>query len=199
MTIWIVLGLMFLLAAGFVYVPKHRVLTATTVILCATLSFALYSVIGSPKLISSQGELLHMGDMAESLAARLQDEPDDLDGWIMLGRSYMALGKFADATRVLHRAVEIEPEGNATALATLGEAMYLQNGEVWNDFIIDIFDKALNLDPEHTAALFWGGASAAAKGDLPLAIARWETLLAMNPGAETNQILQQGLSEWRGN
>jgi len=176
MTIWIVLGLMFLLAAGFVYVPKHRVLTATTAILCATLSFALYSVIG-----------------------RLQDEPDDLDGWIMLGRSYMALGKFADATRALHRAVEIAPEGNATALATLGEAMYLQNGEVWNDFIIDIFDKALNLDPEHTAALFWGGASAAAKGDLPLAIARWETLLAMNPGAETNQILQQGLSEWRGN
>jgi len=190
---------MFLLAARFAYVPKHRVLTATTAILCATLSFALYSAIGSPKLISPQGEQMHMGDMADSMAARLQEAPDDLDGWTMLGRSYMTLGRYADATRSLHRAIEIDPAGNATALATLGEAMYLQNGEVWNDFIIDVFDKALNLDPKHTAALFWGGAGAAAKGDLPLAIARWETLLAMNLGMETDQILRQGISEWRGN
>ena len=49
------------------------------------------------------------------------------------------------------------------------------------------------------AALFWGGAGAAAKGDLALAIARWETLLAMNPEAETNQILRQGIANWRRN
>jgi cytochrome c-type biogenesis protein CcmH len=65
--------------------------------------------------------------MAESmvarLATRLENEPGDVDGWIMLMRSYQTLGRAAEARASLARAIGANPQHRArleAAAETLG-------------------------------------------------------------------------------
>ena len=49
-------------------------------------------------------------DMVAGLAARLEDRPDDLEGWRMLGRSYRVLGELAKAADAYGRVAEALPD-----------------------------------------------------------------------------------------
>lgn len=51
--------------------------------------------------------------MVEGLAARLEDEPDDLEGWLMLGRSWRVLGESGNAISAFERAASMMPAGSA--------------------------------------------------------------------------------------
>lgn len=59
--------------------------------------------------------------MVERLAARLSSNPDDFDGWMQLGRSYLVLGDPAKAAEAYTRAIALRPD-NASAKAGLAEA-----------------------------------------------------------------------------
>ena len=54
--------------------------------------------------------------MVDNLAARLEDEPDDLAGWRMLARSWEMLGNPAAAAQAYARAIALEPDHAETLL-----------------------------------------------------------------------------------
>ena len=66
-------------------------------------------------------------DMVSQLARRLEKEPGDVAGWLMLGRSYSALGQFPLAARAFERADRLENGRNAEALTGWAEALALAN------------------------------------------------------------------------
>jgi cytochrome c-type biogenesis protein CcmH len=59
--------------------------------------------------------------MVERLAARLEEQPDDVDGWVRLGRSYMVLNQPEKARDAYARAVKLRPE-DAGLKAALADA-----------------------------------------------------------------------------
>ncbi|MDJ0684358.1 MAG: c-type cytochrome biogenesis protein CcmI [Alphaproteobacteria bacterium] len=68
----------------------------------------------------------NLTQMAERLTARLQEEPDDGDGWLLLARTQMTLDRYADAIIAYDRAAQLDP-GNPVILSGLGEAIVFRS------------------------------------------------------------------------
>ena len=204
MTLWIVLGVMALLAVAFVTrplladMPRTTTLVALLIVFVVAGSSGLYWYKGSPGTKSGPGQAPDIQQMVASLAARLEQQPDDLNGWKMLGRSYMTLGNPAAAVDAYRRAVELESAQNASTLVALGAALAEAAGQQLTPEAISVFENALALEPTNSDALFWGGMGAFAMGNRELAADRWEALLASNPAPEVAAILRERIALWRG-
>lgn len=206
---WLISGVMLAAAVLFVAVPLYRrehKLSATSiasVVLVIALSAVLYSRIGNPGLESGRGENV-AGDvpdiqqMVDSLAARLQENPADLAGWKMLGRSYLQLQNFLGAIAAFEKAVEMESSQNGETLADLGEAVLMADQRTLLGRAGQLFENALELTPNNPKALFYSGMAAVQRGDNALAAERWEALLATSPPENVQNILRQRIAELRG-
>lgn len=204
MTLWIVFGAMCLLAALFVAWPLYRQqqrlspLVAASVIAVVAVSVGLYAYQGSPDVSSDASTMPNVEEMVASLAARLEDNPKDVKGWLMLGRSHMTLNNFAEAVDAYERALALESSQNAQTLVSLGEAVLARDNSKIEGRTSALFESALALEPNNPTALFYGGIAALNRGNQSLAADRWEILLGLNPPAEIQQILTQRVAEWRG-
>src|ERR1700744_5328025 len=105
--------------------------------------------------------------MVARLARKLESDPQDLKGWLMLGNSYVVLQQYPLAVRAFERADRLADGKNAVALVGEGEALTMNDENELQGRAGRLFDKALVLDPNSAKALFFGGAAAIRKGDLP--------------------------------
>ncbi|NQV86291.1 MAG: tetratricopeptide repeat protein [Woeseiaceae bacterium] len=204
MTLWIALALLSLLALQFVVWPLYRSsgrltpILATVIVLTVGISTALYYQIGRPDIPSGVGSVHEADDMVSTLAARLEDNPDDLDGWMMLGRSYHSMQQYDQAVAAFETAFELEHGENADTMVALAIALMGQQGGQMSDRSSALFENALALDPKNGNALFYSGGAAAQRGDTALAADRWETLLSMDAPPEIQELLRRKINEWRG-
>lgn len=204
MTLWISLGAMSLVAIVFVIapllvdMPRKIWLAAVAIVLISASSASLYWYKGDPGVPSGAGEAPDIQQMVDSLAERLRRQPDDVNGWKMLGRSYMTLGDPAAAVTAYEKAVELESALNASTLIALGVALAEAAGRQMTPIAISVFENALALEPNNPEALFWGGIGAFNVGNRELAADRWEQLLATNPAPEVEQVLRENIALWRG-
>jgi cytochrome c-type biogenesis protein CcmH len=203
--LWIVLGVMCFAAVVFVIWPflrdqsKHVTLMLVATLFVVGASAGLYSSIGSPDIEDGTGaQAGEMSAVVESLAARLDSNPNDIEGWRMLGRSYMTLGDYGRAVQAYERVVQLDLGQNAQSLVELGEAMLADSGQNLGPRIVALFENALVLEPSNPAALFWGGIGAFNRGDRSLAADRWERLLGTNPPENIRDVLITRIAEWRG-
>lgn len=202
--LWIILALMCALAVVFVILPfwrnqPRKLLPAIVLVgLVGIGSSGLYYFKGSPTVPSGASEQPDVNAMVASLEERLEEQPDDLNGWKMLGRSHMTLGNFPAAIRAYEKAVELEDGQVARTLLDLGIALAQAGGEQLSPRAIATLENALALEPSHPEALFWGGIAAINRGDADLAADRWESLLATDPGPEVREILVERIAAWRG-
>ncbi|MEM9333975.1 MAG: tetratricopeptide repeat protein [Pseudomonadota bacterium] len=201
MILWIVMAAMAIVAAAFLLRPlmAGRLVSVPSMVSLAAVVFAfgLYVQIGRPDLTTTQ-ESADIQGMVASLAARLESEPNDIEGWKMLGRSFITLGQYPEAAEAFRRAVVLEGAQNAQTLVDLGESMLAASGQSMSPDIVNIFENALALEADNPSALFWGGIAAANRGDIDVAAERWEALLLTNPPPQIRQIIEQRITEWRG-
>src|ERR1700737_3037041 len=118
--------------------------------------------------------------MVPKLEKPRQEQPDDSTGWLMLGRSYLALNRLDDAVVAYDHAHRLDAK-NVDAAMGLGEAMSLRAGGEITPSAAQLFEEALGLAPANPKALLYGGFSAAVRGDRALARTRWQTLKNLNP------------------
>ncbi len=130
-------------------------------------------------------------EMVSKLARRLESEPGDVQGWMMLGRSYAALGQFPLAARAYQRADRLEGGRSVEALTGWAEALALGNEQELAGRAGRLFEKALEIDPKSPKALFFGAVAAQRRGELPLAVSRFETLLASSPPENVRPLIEQ--------
>lgn len=208
--LWLTLGVMSFAGVVFAVWPFLREnsrnfgVVAAAVLFVVASSAGLYAMLGSPGL-QNQAQT-HGGDVAgdmvevvETLAKRLESNPDDVGGWRMLGRSYMSLNNYPGAVAAFERVVELEDGQNAQGLVELGEAVLaVEGGQTMPQRAMSLFENALAIEPNNQAALFWGGLGAANRGDNSLAADRWERLLGTNPPADIRDVIGQRVAEWRG-
>ena len=129
--------------------------------------------------------------MVARLARKLEKDPQNLQGWLLLGRSYTQLQEFQLATRAYQRADRLAGGKNAEAL--IGEAEALARGD---ETELDrragrLIEQALAVDPNSGKALFFGAAVAMRRGALPLARERFTRLLALDPPDNIKPLLQK--------
>ncbi len=198
------LALMCLLAAGFAILPFVRNLRRTapvavpTLLLVIGISAGIYAMQGRPEVPSGAGSQPDVSAMVSSLASRLESQPDDINGWKMLGRSYMTIGNFDGAVEAYARAVELEDAQDAQTLVDYGVALARAGGDELSTKAMSVFENAITLAPNHPEALFWSGIAAVNRGDPAAAADRWERLLATDPPPEVRSILSERIAEWRG-
>jgi len=202
--LWLVFGVMLFAAALAVAIPLYRneqrlsLLSALSVVLLVGLSTGIYSYIGSPGVDPGESGMPDVNAMVSSLAGRLEENPDDLAGWKMLGRSYLQMKNFPGAVSAYEKAVELENSENGQTLADLGEAILLGDGRTLNGRAGQLFENALRLNPNNPKALFYSGLAAAERGENELAATRWEALLATSPPPNIEGILRQRIAALRG-
>jgi cytochrome c-type biogenesis protein CcmH len=132
--------------------------------------------------------------MVARLARRLEHDPADLNGWLMLGRSYTALQEYPLAVRAFGRAVQLSDGKNAEALTGEAEALALSDESELDGRAGRLFEQALALDPDSGKTLFFAAAVAARRGDLPLARQRFAKLLSLNPPQAIRPMIEQQIA-----
>jgi cytochrome c-type biogenesis protein CcmH len=115
-----------------------------------------------------------------ALSERLKAEPGNAEGWVMLGRSYVVLGRYRDAAVAWRRAVDLLP-GNASLLADLADVTAMAQGKRLAGEPARLIQQALDADPRHVKALALAGSAAFEARDHAAARGYWERVLALVP------------------
>jgi len=118
--------------------------------------------------------------MVTNLAQRMKTQPDDVEGWLMLGRSYTALGRYPDAVIAFRRAVALVP-ADPTLLADFADVLGMAQGKRLAGEPAQLVQRALDLDPKHVKALALAGSVAFEAHDYAAARGYWERLIAVVP------------------
>lgn len=129
--------------------------------------------------------------MIGRLARRLEKQPDDLEGWMLLGRSYAVVEQYPLAVRAYQRANRLADGKNAEVLMGLGDAMINAGQSDFNGQAGRLFEQALELDGTSVKALFYSAVAALERSEFPLARARFVRLLEGNPPPEVRRVIEE--------
>jgi cytochrome c-type biogenesis protein CcmH len=178
--------------------PKATVAMAALILGLPIAAIALYSGISNfpwddPMAAAAPGhgagDAGSMDEVTQQLEARLAANPGDLEGWRMLGRTYLVGGNSAKAVTAYERAIELSGGGDAELQLDLAEALVLTNDPAVQDRAGKIIDAALAADANNGKALWYSGVIAIRDGDKETAKAHWTKLLEQNPPDEIRQIV----------
>jgi cytochrome c-type biogenesis protein CcmH len=134
-------------------------------------------------------------ELVAKLAARMEREPEKVEGWIMLGRAYLALGQFAEASRAYANAVA-RSAPDAALLADYADALAMAQGRRLEGEPEKIIARALALDPQNIKALALAGSAAFERRDFATAVGYWERILPLvPPDSEFAGSVQSSIAE----
>ncbi len=175
---------------------------AALAILIPVAAAGLYSVLGSPQQsldpqAYEQVSKKEIEQMVAGLAAKLQQEPDNLKGWAMLARSYKVLQRPVEAQQAYERAgsyVESDPQ----LLADYADVVATNANGNFAGKPTELLQKALKLDPNHPMSLWLIGTAAYSNADFASAIRYWEHLATLlDPASEDGQLIQGAIRDAR--
>jgi cytochrome c-type biogenesis protein CcmH len=165
----------------------------------------LYARLGAPDAFSplatatqDQHQLTgaQVEEMTAKLAARLEKEPDNIDGWVMLARTYYSQRRFEEASRAYEKLTALLP--NEPALyADYADALAMAQGRRIAGKPMELVMKALALDPNQWKALAMAGTEAFDRKDYKGAVEYWERLKASSAGEPIGQQIQGSIDEAR--
>lgn len=136
----------------------------------------------------------------ESMLARLEQRlvanPDDVDGWVMLGRSRETLGRYAGAAEAYAKANGLTRGQEPSLLVAEGEALGLAAERNLQGRPRELFEAALAIEPAHPKALWYAGLAAAQAGDRERTAALWSRLRTTPElPDEVRKVLDEQLAE----
>jgi cytochrome c-type biogenesis protein CcmH len=181
-----------------VAVKSMRGLWIALALLIPIAGAGLYSVLGSPNSMLTAAEqdaraAASMEKMVAQLARRMEEKPDNPEGWVMLARSYASMGRFDDGEKAFGRigpALEQNPE----LLAAFAEFLVRKADGDFSGRPRELIAKVLKLDPENLMGLYLAGADSMQNERWSDAIRFWEPLLKkLEPGSDDAETVSSGL------
>src|SRR4029453_10548062 len=168
---------------------RTRWIAAMALVACVpVVAGVLYFSLGNPAAMNAQpasAQADPAGDpqivaMVDQLAKKLQANPDDVEGWALLGRSYRVLGRF-DASAMAYNEASKRLPPNASLYVDWAEAIAQAQGRTLVGQPTELLERAIKLEPDHVKALALLGAAAMERNDRPAAIAFWTKLRGLLP------------------
>jgi len=159
------------------------------------LAVSLYMFLGQPELIASSkkqtdisahkssngasnSNLGTVAELVEKLAARLKNQPNNAEGWFMLGRSYMSLKRYKEAVVALEKTNQLVPD-NPTIMLRYADALTMSRGGKISGKPFALIKKAIEMKPDDPAGLWLIGMGYAEQGEYKKAISYWNLLLPL--------------------
>lgn len=177
----------------------------TAVFLALTLPLAAaagYALLGNPRGLDPLQTQVRvtpqqMEEMVGKLAEKLKRNPDDIEGWIMLARSYKVMGRFEGAVEAYsHLGARLETD--AALLADYADVLAQTQGGTLAGKPTELAMRALKLDPNEAQALLLAGAAASERRDFSAAAGYWERLLKqVDPESEDARALEAAIKQAR--
>jgi len=190
--------------------PQTRLALGLTVLLPAA-AVAIYLQVGRPDALAMPPALLaaaatpsdhgpseeDIPAMIERLAERLRRQPDDIDGWHMLARSYGAMDRHSDAAKAYGHLATLLPK-DAGVLADYADALATAQDGALAGEPERLVERSLAIDPLQPKALALSGSAAFARGDFARAEKQWLAVLPLVPeDSEFARSTQAGIAEAR--
>jgi cytochrome c-type biogenesis protein CcmH len=184
---------------------SSRPVALALAIIVPTVSGLLYWELGNPLAItqptepslSAQGssEDPHsssdgLAAMVERLQQKMEQNPNDGVGWGMLARSYMAMGRHADAVPIYEKAVKLIPD-DAQLLVDYADALGVVHGRKLEGKPEVLIQQALKIDPRNVKALMLAGTVAFNRKNFARAVKDWEQARANLPADTDPEMTQQ--------
>jgi cytochrome c-type biogenesis protein CcmH len=174
--------------------PGHGRIAAVVVgIAIPVLAVAIYLVLGSPQALDPKvaaarpaQEQAHeitpeqIAAMVEKLAQRMKANPENVEGWVMLARSYNAMQRFPEAAQAYAQAIQRLPN-NAQLLADYADALAMVQGRSLEGEPEKLIQRALEADPNNLKALLLAGTVAFDRQDFKQAVSHWQKAQGMVP------------------
>ena len=166
------------------------------------LALGLYLVVGNPRALNPAVRENGVGmqqieAMVQRLADRLQKEPEDVEGWKMLGKSYTVMGRYAEAANAYSKAAMRAPR-DAQVLADLADALAMARGQSMKGEPEELVLRALQIEPNNLKALALAGTAAFERRDFRGAAGLWERMLPLvEADSEDARTIQSNIDEAR--
>ena len=161
-----------------------------------------YALLGNPLALDPVHTQARMSPqeidgLLQRLVKRLKANPNDSQGWVMLARSYKALGRFAESAEAYgHVAAQLDSE--PALLADYAEVLAQANGGKFDGKPNELIARALKLDPSEPQALFIAGAAATDRQDFAAVADYWgRLLLQLEPGSEEARSVEAAVNQAR--
>jgi cytochrome c-type biogenesis protein CcmH len=193
---WIGAGVLSAVALAFLLVPLWREsrtggrLSYTAVVAAlATVPLALVVYASTrtwqPELLEQRAQ---EAELVQLLARRMAENPDDAEGWRLLGRSYVAIGEYRGATNAFEEAWRRSPRPDNDLKLALAEAYVLEDQATLAGAPGQLIEEVLNEEPLNPKALWYGGQRALGLGEYAAARQRLSRLLEL--GIVPNELAQ---------
>jgi len=166
-------------------------------------AIGIYLLVGSPELLrpppaadAAQELTPHEVEaMVERLAERLKTDSANVEGWMLLARSYGAFGRFRESADAYATAVKLRP-GDAQLLADYADALGMALGRKLEGEPEKLVARALEIDPRNLKALALAGTAAFERKDFAAAAKYWERMLPLvPPDSEDARSIRSNLDE----
>lgn len=158
-------------------------------ILVPSIALPLYYHIGQPDLVETleafEAQQSHNGNsgkaptieaMVEILAQRMEDNPNDIKGLTLLGRTYKSMGRFSEAIPVFERLYVLKSD-EPQILLDYADTLAMANNNSMAGKAEELVHEALALDPENITGLWLAGMAAGERGEFETAIGYWQAVL----------------------
>ncbi|MBE0435863.1 MAG: c-type cytochrome biogenesis protein CcmI [Methylomicrobium sp.] len=172
-----------------------RWLTVLALIVIPLVSVTLYRALGNadallPEADRTAQQIDEINAMVSGLAQRLQSQPDDAEGWLMLGRSYKYMNRYAESAQAFSEAYRLLGD-KADVMLQYADALAMANDGRLAGKPAELVAKALKLAPDDSTALWLSGMAKAESGKYDEALRHWQKLAAQLPkGSEPHREVQ---------
>jgi cytochrome c-type biogenesis protein CcmH len=177
-----------------------------TALFVPLLAIGLYNLIGKQEAIA-QSSMIHPGNMTQDekrtsisdmlvkLENKLKEEPNNVEGWLMLGRSYMVVDRNDDAMKAYTKAADLAPDSVDALLQIADGIAAVKDGDLTGKPETLIL-KALKKEPENIMGLWLAGMAAKQRGVNAQALQHWKKLEPMlDPASEERRKVRLLISE----
>jgi len=135
--------------------------------------------------------------MVAQFAAKMEQDPTNLQGWVMLARSYRILGRNVEAAKAYERAgnfIDSDPQ----LLADYADVLASNANGSFTGKPLKLINQALKLDPNNLMALWLSGTASYAAGNYKAAVQTWEKLAQqLPPGTEDARSIEASIADAR--
>ena len=198
-----------------VWPVNSRAVVVALAVIIPTIGGLLYWTLGNPEAItlpSVSSPTAQFGSdnahqtsegldaLSERLKKKLEQNPNDGVGWALLARSYVEIGRHADAAPMYEKAIKLIPD-DPQMLVDYADALGMLNGRKLAGKPESLIQQALKIDPNHVKALMLAGTMAFDRKDFGQAAQYWERAsanLSADAEAEVRQELLSGIAEAKG-
>ena len=171
-------------------------------IFVALLSAGFYWSLGDATRIAEQGAQQPMTQasvekMVTEFAVKMEKDPSNLEGWVMLARSYRILGRNEDAAKAYERAGNFM-DSDPQLLADYADVLAANANGNFTGKPLKLINQALKLDPNNLMALWLSGTASYTTGNYKAAVQAWEKVAQqLPPETEESRSIQASIADAR--